>query len=173
MNTEPDQFEALRRLLKLKRYEAPPPGYFDQLARSIRAHLQADRTLLTLPWWQVWLARLEFRPAFAAALAGAAGGLYLIGIGLGGDATALSLSAGGLKLDPDPREWPSFVRRGELPLPAALAQREESAMLVAWPAEARTATSGPTTSLFAPDGPYTDSQRRILQRAAWTVPEQR
>jgi len=76
MSAEQENFEALRKLLAVKRYETPPPGYFDQFAGEVRARLRAgDHEKEDL--WRVigdeasWLQRLwgalSNRPAFAGA----------------------------------------------------------------------------------------------------------
>jgi hypothetical protein len=63
MNEE--KFEQLRKLMAIKRYEQPSPGYFDRLPRQIIAALKAERTPRT--WFhRVWLA-LQAKPAFAGA----------------------------------------------------------------------------------------------------------
>jgi len=70
----------LQRLLTLKRFEQPPPGYFDRLSASVTAKIRAEEA--RRPWWQRWLDRWEFRPAFSGATAAMALGVYLIGLGL-------------------------------------------------------------------------------------------
>src|SRR5580698_887876 len=42
MNNGPENFEELRKLLKVKRYEQPPPGYFSRLPDSIVNRLEKD-----------------------------------------------------------------------------------------------------------------------------------
>jgi len=41
MNPEQENFDALRKLLSLKRHEVPPPGYFDHLPRRISTRIYA------------------------------------------------------------------------------------------------------------------------------------
>jgi hypothetical protein len=44
-------------LLRLKRYEQPPPGYFDQLLRDVHRRQRAE--LLRRPLWKIGLDRLQ------------------------------------------------------------------------------------------------------------------
>jgi hypothetical protein len=63
MNEE--KFEQLRKLMAIKRYEQPSPGYFDRLPGQIIAALEAERTPRT--WFhRIWFA-LQAKPAFAGA----------------------------------------------------------------------------------------------------------
>lgn len=88
MNTEPNEFVALRRLLALKRHEQPPPGYFDRLANSIRSKLVEEQA--RQPWWSRIFALWDIRPAWAGAFAAAVAGLYVLGMSFssGPDSTA-------------------------------------------------------------------------------------
>lgn len=69
MGPEQDNFEALRRMLALKRHEVPPPGFFDDLPERVRAGIRADVTERARPWWQRLAARPGWRPALAGACA--------------------------------------------------------------------------------------------------------
>src|SRR5688572_13230703 len=89
MNPENQDFESLRRLLKLKRYEQPPPRYFNdfsgQVINRIRAGYSEDRaeslaaTAWKAPWLQRVLSVLETKPLVAGAF-----GAAVIGVLVGG-----------------------------------------------------------------------------------------
>jgi hypothetical protein len=77
MNQDTENFEQLRRLLKLKRYEQPPPGYFDGFSREIIARIKLGergedsavigRLLWEAPWLQRIWAAFEAKPVLAGA----------------------------------------------------------------------------------------------------------
>jgi hypothetical protein len=53
MSQPSDEFDSLRRLLALKRFETPPPGYFDQLSPRVLARIStANEALAQQPWWR-------------------------------------------------------------------------------------------------------------------------
>lgn len=88
MNPEPEQTQALRRLLALKRHEQPPPGYFDRFSSQVIARIQAgerapdsfwERLWLETPWLrQAWVA-FETKPLLAGAFGAAVCGLITTG----------------------------------------------------------------------------------------------
>jgi hypothetical protein len=63
MNSEPKEFETLRKLMALKRHEQPPPGYFNRLPDQIAARL--ERGDGKLAFWENFLGAFTFRPALA------------------------------------------------------------------------------------------------------------
>jgi len=88
MNADKQDFEALRRLLKLKRHEKPPPRYFNdfsaRVVNRIEAGLPADREnfLGQLGWESPWLQKVlsvfQGKPMVTGAL-GAAACALLVG----------------------------------------------------------------------------------------------
>jgi len=82
MNPETDQFESVRRLLALKRYEQPPPGYFDEFSVKVIARIQTLQEIQSRPWWHRWLCYLEERPLLAGASGVACCGVLLCGLSL-------------------------------------------------------------------------------------------
>jgi hypothetical protein len=90
MNENENDFEALRRLLALKRHEIPPPGYFDRFPGAVMARLRAnqsgaeagvaERLEDRLPWLFRIIRALEYKPAFAISFASALCLLLLAGV---------------------------------------------------------------------------------------------
>jgi len=74
----------------LKRYEQPPPGYFERLPGQVLARIKAgetgepaaliDRLFGEAAWWQRLRFMLEARPAFAGAFGAAVCALLISGI---------------------------------------------------------------------------------------------
>jgi len=80
MNQEDQDFGQLRRLLRLKRYEQPPPRYFKDFSARVVARLEADQESgASDSWWQRLWAGLELRPAVPVALSAAVCGLLVLG----------------------------------------------------------------------------------------------
>jgi hypothetical protein len=80
MNSAPDNFDRLQRLLKWKRHEQPPPGYFNELADRVIARLDRMNAPPAPSWWQTLLARLEIKPVLVGASGVVLCGLMLFGI---------------------------------------------------------------------------------------------
>jgi hypothetical protein len=90
MNSSSRNFEALRRLLALKRHEVPPPGYFHGFSSQIMSRIEAgergEPESFIGRWLEgaTWLRRLrnvlEAQPAFAGACGAIACGLLITGI---------------------------------------------------------------------------------------------
>jgi hypothetical protein len=81
----PDQenFEALRRLLTLKRYEQPPPGFYAQFADRVRARIEAaEEPHPATTLWARLFGGLQLRPVLAGACAVAAGAIVVWKLGI-------------------------------------------------------------------------------------------
>jgi len=75
MSQDTENFDQLRRLLKIKRYEQPPPRYFNDFSSQVIArikrgdqgsgHASAGRMLWEAPWLQRIWAAFEAKPALA------------------------------------------------------------------------------------------------------------
>lgn len=77
MNTGTNDFDKLRKLLKLKRYEQPPPGYFNHFSSLVINRIEregrAEETLEEVPQWLtrffgIFRASPVFSGLFGAAL---------------------------------------------------------------------------------------------------------
>jgi len=85
-----ENFDGLRRALKLKRHEQPPPGYFNNLSAQIisrirenDAHDRAgalDAAVWEAPWLNRVLDFLQARPTYAGVLGAAACALLIAGL---------------------------------------------------------------------------------------------
>lgn len=75
----PDEFDALRRLLALKRHETPPPGYLSGFSARVIDRIEAEEAAPSRSWWQ-WLSEhLVARPVFAG-LGGLTAGIMVVGL---------------------------------------------------------------------------------------------
>lgn len=79
MNSQSDNFEHIRKLLALKRYEQPPPGYFDQLSARILNRIESSDAGQTTLWERLGFA-FGSKPAFVCALGVVVCGLLCIGL---------------------------------------------------------------------------------------------
>jgi hypothetical protein len=87
MNSDPETFEELRRLLALKRYEQPPPGYFDRFPREVIARIRESESAPHLaifqppvPWFQRLWNALEARVVFPTAFGAAVCSMLILGL---------------------------------------------------------------------------------------------
>lgn len=104
MSSEPEDFQALRRILVLKRYEQPPPGYFNGFSRQIIARIEAGEaasssSLLTGVWSESsWFFRafqaFQTKPILAGAFGLSICGMLVAGIAYSGDGQASLMPTG-------------------------------------------------------------------------------
>jgi hypothetical protein len=79
MNQNEQNFEDLKRLLKFKRHEAPPPGYFNNFSGQVISRIRAgeaggsqtfiERLQRDAPWLANFLQVFETRPGLVGGLA--------------------------------------------------------------------------------------------------------
>ncbi|MEP6663210.1 MAG: hypothetical protein ABJC04_06045 [Verrucomicrobiota bacterium] len=81
MNPEEENFESLRKLLALKKYEQPPPRYFSELPARIWTRL--ERAAEPVSFWEKLLPDFNLKPAYAYAFGLLACGGIVTGIGYG------------------------------------------------------------------------------------------
>ena len=79
MNSQSDNFEQIRKLLSLKKYEQPPPGYFEHLSARIINRIESADAGRTTLWERLGFA-FGSKPAFVCALGVVICGLFCIGI---------------------------------------------------------------------------------------------
>jgi hypothetical protein len=90
MNESENNFEALRRLLALKRHEVPPPGYFHNFSAQVISRLRTgtinesssvrESFSLEASWLSKLFQAFSVKPAFASAFASALCLLLVFGI---------------------------------------------------------------------------------------------
>jgi len=90
MSSNSRNFDALRRLLTLKRHEVPPPGYFNSFSSRIISRIEAGelgepesligRWLENVSWLQRLRSIMETQPMFAGAFGAVACALLISGI---------------------------------------------------------------------------------------------
>ena|SRR6266581_1238036 len=80
MSSSPENFDSLKSLLALKRHEQPPPGYFAEFPRRVRARLEREPSLPVLPWWQRLGLSFELTPALACSFGVLVCGMLLTGV---------------------------------------------------------------------------------------------
>jgi hypothetical protein len=69
MSENENDFDALRRLLALKRHEIPPPGYFENFSSQVIGRIRAGETAAELPLLLRFLQWFERRPALPVGFA--------------------------------------------------------------------------------------------------------
>lgn len=84
MSDAPQEFEKLQKLLKLKRYELPPPGYFNRFSSRVVSRIEAERERSSVwdqaRWLRQFLTMLETNPLAAGGFGIAICGLLISGI---------------------------------------------------------------------------------------------
>ena len=80
MSENENDFDALRRLLALKRHEIPPPGYFENFSDQVIARIRAGDTAAELPWLLRFIQWFERRPAMPVTFASSMCLVLLYGI---------------------------------------------------------------------------------------------
>jgi hypothetical protein len=63
-----ENFDQLRKLLALKRYEQAPPGYFNNFSGKIIARLAAAEGAPSLSWWDKLALQFDFKPVLMCGL---------------------------------------------------------------------------------------------------------
>ena len=77
MNSAPEDFRQLSRLLALKRHEQPPPRYFNEFSQRVIARLETVQSVESISWFQRLTQSFQLKPALASGFGVAAFGLLL------------------------------------------------------------------------------------------------
>jgi len=102
MQSEHEEFDQIRKLLALKKYELPPPRYFQEFSGKVIARLQS-LAVQPVSWRQRFGLDFEFHPAMMGAFGVVVCGLLLVGVisSSGGSQSA----SPELVFAPDPSEF--------------------------------------------------------------------
>ena len=76
MGSSPDNFDSLRKVLRVKRYEQPPPRYFDEFSGRVIARIEKGDARVS--WWERF--GFDLRPALGAATGVLACALVVYGV---------------------------------------------------------------------------------------------
>ena len=92
MDPEPREMEKVRRIIALKRYEQPPPGYFHLLPNRILNRIEKGDGKSS--FWENWFSQFTIRPALAYAFGLTVCGAVTLGLVYSpGNALSASTSA--------------------------------------------------------------------------------
>lgn len=80
MNSPSDNFESVRKLLSIKRYELPPPRYFETFSTQVMARLEVAEATGNLSWWQRWGLAFDLKPAVVCGFAVVVCGVFSVGV---------------------------------------------------------------------------------------------
>ena len=158
MSSDPQNFEALRRLIALKRYERPHPRFFNDFSSQVIARIKAgehlrDETsgLLSFSWFhRLWMA-FETKPMLAGAAGLAACALVVAGFVFSENVPDSPLASGG--------PTALMVER-----PVVTPMPEHAATLVTFGSMSGVPTAQPAGSLFQE---FRDNQKQTWQPASF------
>jgi hypothetical protein len=84
MSNTPEEFEKLQKLLKVKRYEQPPPGFFNNFSAKVVNRIESadevDQAWAQAPWLRKFFLLLETNPLAAGLFGLSVCGLMISGI---------------------------------------------------------------------------------------------
>ncbi|HEX9046026.1 MAG TPA: hypothetical protein VF988_03285 [Verrucomicrobiae bacterium] len=163
--SEQDNFNDLKRLLKLKQHEVPPPGYFNHFSSDVIARIREGETggNSGLSWLATLLQVFEAKPGIIGAAATSLCLLLLIGVVMAdrSDSPATATVAAA-QPTPDPNATPVLASTAPL-LPAS----ENSGITISSNAAA------PSVSSLQPmANPFGQQQQNPLFQSASFMPGQ-
>ena len=106
MGFPPDNFDSLRKVLRVKRYEQPPPRYFDEFSNRVMSRI--ERGDARVSWWERF--GFDLRPALGAATGVLACALVVYGVATA-DGDEPLLNAGGMTSFASPGQSPVGMAR--------------------------------------------------------------
>ena len=98
MEDESENFDELKKLLKLKRHEQPPPGFFRDLPGRVLQQIETEEAKAP-GLWERLVGAFELRPALSTTFAGLMVGLLIVAVQRGqvadsNDASGSTLAIG-------------------------------------------------------------------------------
>lgn len=86
MDNRPEEFEKLRKLLKIKQHEQPPPGYFNNFSSLVINRIERDGSahaaLIEVPWLRKLFGMFERSPVVGGLFGSALCAVVILGITL-------------------------------------------------------------------------------------------
>lgn len=82
MSSPPDDFSKLTKLLVCKRYEQPPPGYFERFPERVIARIENEELVEYSSWWRWIIEKFDAKPVVACVYGLTVSGLLLAGFRL-------------------------------------------------------------------------------------------
>lgn len=86
MEPPEENFEQLKKLLKLKRHETPPPGYFEDFSSNLIARIEAEDARPAPAGWRRFFAGLDTSPIMVGAYGVIVASLVIVGVQMAGRA---------------------------------------------------------------------------------------
>jgi hypothetical protein len=80
MTQNSDNFSDVQRLLRWKRYEQPPPRYFNGFSTGIIVQIEKSNEVNLYPFWVRWFRNFDPKPVLVCAYGLAVGGTLLFGL---------------------------------------------------------------------------------------------
>jgi hypothetical protein len=148
MSPLPENFDALRRLLGLKRHEQPPPGFFLDFPDRVLARLEMADAHQAVPWWRRYFEALDLKPALAAAFGLAVVSMYFVGL------TLADFRGEGLARADTPTALPLYLpaqgTAGEASAEVSHFTLASGALPITAPSMSPVVSVGPPRGLFSP-----------------------
>jgi hypothetical protein len=97
MSADNEDFDKLSKLLKLKRFEKPPPGYFNHFSNIVINRIERESELegswAEIPWLRKMFRMMETSPMFSGLFGATLCGLVIFGITAASNADKVPISA--------------------------------------------------------------------------------